>query len=259
MSRKIIYTLVAFALTAPLLATEEPTLKELDALVGRWIGLRTTIAEEQREWDARQNQWNAEIKLLSQESAMLDSEMEIFSGAASAEEQERAKLLARKHAMTAELDKLKAALDAAELEMKAWKIRLPESLRLPLDPLFKALPETQADADKLEITKRVQTIVALYTQIENLQYGFHCTSEMLDVGNGERRQVDVIYVGLSRAFAVSLNNEWAAVGIPGSNGWNWQAHSEHADSVRSAIVVFNRQKAAELVRLPMQFTGEAER
>ena len=260
MSGKLISLIAVTGVALPLWAgvAEEPSLKELDALVGRWIGLRTTISEEQREWDARKNQWGAEIKLLEQESGALDNEMEKFSGAASAEEQERAKLLARKEAMSSELEKLKEVLDGAEQDMKGWETRLPESLRQPLDSLFKALPETQADAEKFEITKRVQTLVSLYTQIENLQHGFHTTREMLEVGNGQRRQVDVIYIGLARAFAVSLDNDWSAVGTPASKGWNWQAHPEHAESVRSAIDVFKRQKAAEIILLPMQLTGEAE-
>ena len=52
------------------------TLDTLDALVGRWMALRTTIAEETRDWDARRAQWNTEIELLEREAGALKAEVE---------------------------------------------------------------------------------------------------------------------------------------------------------------------------------------
>lgn len=243
---------IGITLSAP---AEEASLKELDGLVGRWIGLRTTMAQEERSWAARQDQWLAEINLLEQESKALDQQMATFGETASSEEQAQAQLLKHKQAMRAELGRLAPVLDRAERELITWETRLPKSLRLPLAPLFKALPKTSADAEKREVTHRVQTLVSLFTQIENLQHGFHTTREMVEIEAGTRRQVDVLYVGLARAFAVSLGDDWAAVGTPGDHEWHWQAQPEHAAAVRNAINLLKRQKAAELVHLPMQLTG----
>lgn len=237
---------------------EDATLGDLDQLVGRWMGLRTTLALEQRDWDARQKQWVAEIKLLEQESVALDRQISTFTHAASDGEKEQTRQLARKTLMGDELDRLKVKLDQAEAALRVWESRIPAGLRQSLESLFKALPETRQEADKLETTKRVQTLVALFTQIENLQHGLHTTREMLHVEAGQRRQVDVIYVGLACAYAVSLNDDWAAVGIPGETGWSWSARPEYAAQVRCAIDVLKRQKAAELIYLPMQLAEGVE-
>lgn len=234
----------------------EGSLNELDALVGRWMTLRTTIAEEKRQWSERRDQWRDEIRLLQQESAMLKKEISRGDTFASSVENERAAVLARKAHMESELEKLRGVLDRAEADLKKYRNVIPEGMAAPLVALFKALPETQRQADKLPLTKRAQTVAALYSQIETIQNRFHAFHETLDI-NGVRRQVDVLYVGLARSFAVSPADDWAAVGMPRDDGWAWSEQDEEAAVIRAAIDIFNQKKTAGLVTLPMQVSGGA--
>ncbi|AKJ64801.1 DUF3450 family protein [Kiritimatiella glycovorans] len=232
------------------------SLNQLDALVGRWMALRTTIAEEKRDWDARREQWEEEIALLEQESKTLKEEIDDGETFASTVERKRAAALARKEHMDAELLKLRAVLDRAEADLRRWRTRIPSGLMASVTG-FDALPSTQTEAERLPLTKRAQTVAALYTQIETLQNQFHATRETLDV-EGERRRVDVLYVGLARAFAVSPGNDWAAVGVPADAGWTWTPSTGDGQSVRRAIDTLNRQETAQLVVLPMQVAEEVE-
>ena len=100
--------------------------------------------------------------------------------------------------------------------------------------------------------RRLQLVIALYTQIENLQHNIHVTKDVLPTDAGTKKEVDVLYLGLSRGFAVSRDNKWAAVGIPDVNGWQWAPDNTIAKQVEEAVAIFNRKQTAELVSLPMQ-------
>ncbi len=252
--------LVAMLLVAPFAPADESGtgLGKLDVLVDRWMALRTTIAEEGADWKEREGQWKAEISLLEREAETLKKEINAGDSFATSVEERRSTLLARKERTEEELHKLRSVLGRAEDDLRRWRKRIPSGMRLSLSAGFDALPETQKDADKLLLTKRSQNVAALYAQIEALQNQIHSQHETLDV-NGMRRQVDILYIGLARAFAVSPGNGWAAVGIPTDDGWAWTTRSEEAMGIRHAIEVLNRQETAQLAVLPLQVVGEVQR
>jgi hypothetical protein len=222
------------------------------------MALRSDLAAEQRTWDTQRTQLQREIDILEKESAALEREIARGTGLAASVEEERADLLARTAAMEKELDQLRPVLDRAEAELRDWERRLPQGLRRQMESLFHTLPSSQAEADGTPATRRAQTIAALFTQIEDLQHGFHATRETLEVGDGGRRQVDVLYFGLARAFAVSQDDTWAAIGEPSEGGWAWSPEPAHASAIRGALNVFNREETARLVSLPFQVPREAE-
>jgi len=236
---------------------ENNSLGELDALVGRWMALRTTLAQEKREWSIQREQWEAEIRLFEQEAVALKTEIDQGDTFASSVEKQRAAALARKEKLEDELEKLRQLLGRSEADLRRWHERIPPGLVTPLASAFGALPATPEEAEKQPLTKRAQTVAALYAQIETLQNQFHATHETLEV-DGTRRQVDVLYIGMARAFAVSPANDWAAVGVPTDAAWTWTPSTQEAPTVRRAIDVLNRQETAQLVALPMQVASEVK-
>lgn len=240
------------------LAASGADLSNFDGLVEQWMNVRATIAEERRAWADQRGQWLREQSLLQQESETLARRIDADSGQATSVERERAAILARKEAMEGVLERVEDSLDRAETELTAWRRRIPEGLRRPLAGGFRALPDTPEEAAKRSVTQRAQAVIAVSTQIENLLHGFHATRETLEVANGTRRQVEVLYVGLARAFAVSPGNDWAAVGVPTEEGWLWRPQVERAADIRAALDVFQRRQTAQLVSLPMQVAGAGE-
>ena len=141
---------------------------ELDALaglVGHWMELRTTLADETRDWAARRQQWQDEIDLLEQEEAALTREIEDNRRFSSGVEQNRSAALAREAEGERELKALRAVLDRAEADLRSWEPRLPPGLRDPLASGLGALPANRDEAKNLALTKRARTVAALYAQI----------------------------------------------------------------------------------------------
>ena len=102
------------------------------------------------------------------------------------------------------------------------------------------------------ISKRLQVILALFEEIERIGNGVHLVKETLNVGSGKMQEMDVIYLGLTQAFAVSVDNEAAGISRPVKDGWKWNWHPEIARDVRRAIDSYNSKEMAEFVHLPIE-------
>lgn len=225
--------------------------RTLESLVTEWVRLRSQIATEARDWQEKKLHWMEEIRLLEAEKAELEKELAAADARVTSAEEKRADLIDSKQQKDGALTALEPVLDRAEAELRQWKARIPPSLRLALDPLFAQLSATPQPTASHDVSRRLQLVIALYTQIESLQHGIHVSREMLPIGNSGRREVDVLYTGLARGFAVSADDSEAAVGIPVEDGWRWQTRPALAPQIRKAIAVFNRETTAQFVALPL--------
>lgn len=225
---------------------------EVATLVDRWIGLRTTRAEEARAAREREAQAREEIDLLEDERAALEAELD--QGRAARSEADAAAMAAASRE-----DRLVRELRALD-EVLAWALpraahlahRVPPGLR----DRVPRLPDPAADvrAAGQAHVERTEALVAFLAALETLQNGVHHTEETLEV-NGVRRHADVLYLGLARGFAVSPAGDWAAVGAPGEDGWTWRTGAVTPATVRRALDVHAQRSTAELVTLPLGVTA----
>lgn len=235
---------------------EEPgsvSLGDLDALTGRWIELRGQLAEESRLWENRKTRWEEEIRLLREESEILKQELAAGRDFRTSYEEERTQQLARAEQAASELRRLEEVLEKTVRELTRLFPIIPESLgqSLPLD----AAELTAEKSGENARVRRSQELLAVLSGLEAMQNRFHVERERIETG-GQRRQVDVLYLGLARAWAVSPDGTWAGIGRPGETGWEWTAGGVDPLQVQKALQVHNRQITAELVPLPLHISGE---
>jgi len=232
----------------------EPSVKSLEELVSKWSDLRSRIAAEKRGWKQHKARLQEEIRLLEGEKKSLTNELAVTKASAGSAEKEQADLRQREEKLRDVLAALRVLVDRAEADAAKYRAWVPVSLDGQIRKVFAKLPKTQEEADKLPITERLQILVALYTQVETLQHNVHVAKELVPIGDGGKREVDVLYLGLARGFAVSTDDEWAAIGTPGAEGWTWKPAPERAAGIRKAISVFGRRVPACLVPLPLEVT-----
>jgi len=248
----MIVFIVLFAVGSTMaLYGQSDTLTTLESLVAEWSQLRLNFTDEERSWEERKTQLHAEIALLNKEKAALEKEIHQATLAKQSFKADRLKALKSKERLSILLDGLPILTESAEASLRAWPNRLPSPLREPLDSAFRPLMGDSAEGKSLTDAARLQRVVALYTEIEKLQHDIHVVKEVLTMADGSRKEADVCYVGLARAFAVSPDNDWAAIGMPSAQGWRWEQRQEIADHVREAISIFNREQTATLVELPL--------
>ena len=220
----------------------------LEALAGRWVALRAELAAEQQAWGRQERHWEREIALLEKEIAARREALEEDTTFLRDVERDQADVLAEKEAATSALQELAVVVGQHEARIRALEAWIPEGLRVELGTGFGALPQHDAAAERMGVLRRLQTVLALYTQIEALQHNMHVVRELIAYGE-QQREVDVLYIGLSRGFAVSPKGDWAAIGIPTDVGWQWQEAPDEASSIRLAIQVMQRDADVQLVPL----------
>jgi hypothetical protein len=231
---------------------QEPALSDLDALTGRWIALRGTLAEEQRVWNNRKAAWQEEIALLEQEAEVLGQELETTREVLSTSEEQRADAQARRQEVEQQLNEADAVLNRGLTEVRQLAAMIPPPLRsrLPAD-LQSLLQPGSADLPRAQ---RAQRLVAFLSTLESMQNAYHGVQQTLETDAG-RRQVEVLYIGLARGFAVSPGNDWAAMGTPAPEGWTWTEEGVNPREVRQLIEVYHRRETAALATLPLAVEG----
>ena len=244
---------VQAAMLAPAAQEGGEALPALEARVREWVGLREEIANERRSWDDTRPRLEAEIELLGRERDALRQEVDEAGRRDAMAKSARVAAVRERDEVRTLLDGLIPVLDRVEALLGAWPQRLPAELRAPLDPVFGELPtDPRAAAQAASVGARFQRVFALYAEIERLQNGLHLVNEVVEIPGVGKREVDVLYVGLSRAFAVAPDDSWAGVGAPGNRGWAWESRPALAGSIREAISVARRDRAARLVPLPIK-------
>jgi multidrug efflux pump subunit AcrA (membrane-fusion protein) len=235
-------------------AEDKVDLAALEALTGRWIALRTQLAEEQQSWQRQQRHWEREISLLRREvterRAALDTDSVFLSGV----EEAQSDLQGETAALDASMQGLESVVSRHEAYLRVWLSRIPPGLAPELGAGFRMLPQNAAAASRTGVLRRLQAVLSLYTQIETLQNNLHLTRALLDVA-GVQREVDILYFGLGHGFAVSASGDWAAVGTPSGDGWQWQEVRPEAARIRLAIRTVQRDAEAQLVPLLWSMPG----
>ncbi|MDI6774202.1 MAG: DUF3450 family protein [Verrucomicrobiota bacterium] len=255
--RTRLFCFLSLAITATAAVGAEPAfpftrLSTFESLVTEWARIRLQIADEKRDWNDKEAAWQTELELLRTEVQSLQKAINDLTQSQDAAQKSQAEFLAGKERMEAALAALPPILDRAEAHLRELARAIPRSLLAPLDKPLREMPSTPAEGVRLPVSRRLQIVISLYTQIETLQHNVHIGKETLALAPNRSREMDVLYLGLARGFAVSSDDRTAAVGTPSSDGWKWTPNDAIGPAARRAIAVFNRERVAELVDLPLQ-------
>jgi hypothetical protein len=230
------------------LPAQTPTLSEVEGLTRQWIALRSTLAEEARQWQQRKAAWQEEIALLEQQAQKLEEACAASREEMTSADARQADVQNRRDHAGQELQNVDRVLEQAGRRARQSYDRIPPSLQQTLPEECHQLFTTP---DRMTRTERAQALVTILSSLEAMQLEWHTGREILQTTEGTR-QVDTLYLGLAQAFAVSPDNDWAAVGRPGSDGWSWQEGEVDAASVRRLIGIQQELEPATLISLPLQ-------
>jgi hypothetical protein len=252
--------LMILILSADPLSADVPSesLSTLEGLVDTWTRLRKEIATEKREWSEQKTFLQAEIDLLRQEAANLSGEITEFREFSSSEEQEIEQDLEIKENLTAILNDLEPVLTRLESDLRAQLSRIPHPLRPGFESVVAAFPDANARPVSVRVVDRIQALAGALIHLEDLHPQLHVVREVLEDDSGTRREMEVLYLGLARAFAVSTSNDWAGVGVPTPDGWRWSARPELIPTIRSAIEMAQQRLSADFLYLPFSLHEKGE-
>jgi len=238
--------------TLPLFA-EPATLTTLEGLVGQWVGLHSQIAAEQQAWTRQEQQWRQEIALLNEEERRLEENIRKAETFDAAKESRASDQLARKTALQSALAEVDQIVERTAAEFAELIPRIPPSL--VSEDFSLACRELMQTGHPGSSARRVQLLVGALAELETLQNRSHAVRELIDPGTGGRREMDVVYLGLARGFAVSPDDTTAATGHPSQTEWQWSLAPAIANEVRQLVRIQNKEAPPTLVTLPLSVNG----
>jgi hypothetical protein len=136
-------------------------------------------------------------------------------------------------------------------DLTALLPRLPVPLQDLLKPFLNRLP-AGSGTTQIKAVERVQALVGALNELDKFNNSLAVFSEKRRNSQGTEISVQTVYVGLGAAYFVNDTGDFAGVGSPGPNGWEWTVKPELAASVQDILRIYRNEKPARFIPLPVQ-------
>ncbi len=230
-SRKLLA--IAALLFAAILTAGE--VEELETLTRQWLSLRESLARVDAEWAHEQEALDRENALLRREEVALArrvATLEAETGDASAP--------------PVALDPLPDAIQEARTALETLVARLPAGVRVDIRQTLHAVK------DDAPGPARLQALFDALLLALDAQRTAHLERTIVQVDRGESVTVDILYLGSSAAFALTLDRQSAAIGLAGEEGWSWKFSADLAAAVATAMERYRGKTDQSAPRLPIR-------
>jgi len=245
-------------LLCPPVHAGDRSVNELEARVRHWLAVRREIDETTRTWKEKQSLLTDELRMLDEQRNRLTVRLDREKAAASAAREPLRALTAEQQRLETALAGFAGTLDDIEDLLRSWQRRIPDFLAPPLRASFARLPASgQAKAHR-HTGKRLQNVLMLVAEIEELGRRIHAGHMVIPDDQGAAREVEVLLLGLAVGYAVSADGSNAAIGLLRTDGWTWEWRRELAPTVLELLACYRKEQPAKLITLPMNVEEGSE-
>lgn len=228
----------------------QPSLDETRTILEKWVETRQLISRTKTDWQA-------DKELLEQQVALFERELKNVADTAGKVNTSSAQVARERGEAEASIKSAEAAIAVAktfttDFQSKIQKItpRLPAPLQETLKPLLNRLP-ADPTTTKMAATERAQVIVGMLNEIDKFNNSIGIYNEKRKNQRGEEIAVQTVYVGLGAAYFVNDAGDFAGVGTPSANGWDWSAKPEISGAVQDVVRIYRNEGGARFVALPV--------
>ncbi len=224
---------------------EQVALEKLQALSVEWVRLRSQTIREEETWRGEQRLLNGTVASLQLQVEALTHRSKAAASRRAENRQQLADLRQGQAALASELCDLDQAMQRLTKQISAFRPQLPPRLSDALELPFRSLGDPQ-----VPLAERTQYIVSILTRCLQFDRKVTYAEEKITVPGGEVRLLQVLYWGLSHAYALDATNHRAYFGQPGDGAWNWTALTAGADAVEQLIAVRKERADPTFVMVP---------
>ena len=225
---------------------EAPPPAVVQEKVREWVRVKKQISAEGSDWEAEKQTLADLNELRKKEIAALDEIIASAGTRLTDAEEQRTGLLAEEESLRRDRRLLEEEIGKAETALRAMLPRFPPPLREKVDD---AIARLQAASPDAPLQDRCRDLLTVLSEAESFHNTITIDAELRDIG-GKKVEVDVLYLGLARAWYVDRTGRHAGAGIPAEGGWQWTEIPSAAASVRNAIAVRRKETAPAIVPLP---------
>ena len=218
-------------------------------ILDKWVETRQIISEEKAEWKIEQSILGDTITLLSSELERLQQSLDDLETSATAADEDRSQLTAEKERLSEAAGVVEGNIGQLETQLKRIIKSLPEPLINKIKPLVRRLPDDSSDT-KLSLGERVQNIVGILSQADKFNTTLTETSESREIAGGKVIEVRTLYWGLAMAYYVDASAEYAGIGYPGADGWEWPQIEGKGLEIKRLLDVYEGAEDIQFVEVP---------
>lgn len=249
MKKSLLHILAFGCVLAPFSLSAQNKLAGTRDVLDQWVETRQIISEEKAEWKIERSILGDTVALLSSELERLSKSLEDLEASATAADEDRTQLADEKEQLSAAAAVVESNIGALETQLKRIIVSLPEPLVNKIKPLIRRLPD-DPESTKLSLGERVQNIVGILSQADKFNTTLTETSESRELGNGKMVEVRTLYWGLAMAYYVDASAEYAGIGFPGADGWEWPQVEGKGEEIRRLIDVYEGTEEIQFVEVP---------
>lgn len=215
----------------------------------KWVETQQIISKEKSDWKLEKAILQDTEKLMSSELERITSALDELDASATAADEERTSLAGEKESLQKASAVVEGQIAALEVKVKAIVKTFPEPLTDKIKPLIRRLPK-DSNNTKLSLGERVQNIVGILSQADKFNGTITQTSESREIGDGRVVEVRTLYWGLAGAFYVDAEGEYAGIGHPGENGWEWPQIEGAGADIKKLVDVYEGSEEIQFVEVP---------
>lgn len=227
------------------------SMNEARSLYRELATTQSLISEEENEWAREKSSIQDLLEITRQESALLNDKIKALNENVTTTDEDREKLLTRISEARAASESFTGIIAGLEESARGLLPMIPEILKSELQPLIMRLPKDSSKTNQ-SISQRMQTVIALLTQMGKFNTSLTLNSEVKDLGEGNSVEVKTLYLGLGMAIFTDPSGKYSGYGKPSPEGWSWNTvEGPAADRIIQALAVYESTTDPTFVSLPV--------
>lgn len=240
----------ALFLSGSVYAAPAPAVESVQTAVADWARIRAETVRLQGNWDGERELLTTTITALQDRIRGLEDAQKALEAKTSGDREALATLGARTAATETALQAAEVQLRRVSAELTQLRPWLPPRLAQALELPYRSL----ADA-RLTVGERMQFVTTVLNRCAQFNRTITCGEEVVPVaGAKDGKLLEVIYWGLSHAYALDRNAGQALLGAPGPQGWAWEPAADAAPAVARAIGIYRDQGDPDFIELPARYS-----
>lgn len=224
--------------------------EEVRAMLEKLLETKKLIAKEKMNWKISQELLQERLELKKGEIMVLQKKIKDL-------ERNSKDMIAKKEKIVSKKIEIDEAWNVFELalpriEKKILKIlpKFPLTLQKKvMDLSDKINLESTKKRGKVEV--RYLHLLGLLSEINRFNSEVTSSLEIVENDDGDKVEVETVYLGLGQGYFVSKKKDFAGVGYPEKGRWVWKTEKGLASQIYKTISILKNKGLAQFVSLPV--------
>jgi hypothetical protein len=241
------------AAAIPMPASDPDPLEMGEKAASGWIAIRLETARIDSAWTSERPLLESTVNGLKDRAEALEEKRDHVKAKTAKDREEIDAIRAKSEAAASDLRSAEGQLNSLCAKLVELRPSLPPRLSSALELSYRSIGNAS-----LGTGERMNVAMTILNRCAQFDRTVMRTEEVLAIEEGQgMRSLDVIYWGLSHAYALDRIAGKAWYGSPGSQGWRWEARPDVVRPVTKLIAIYDDKADPEFVAIPAQI-GRAQ-